>query len=222
MVKVGRPARNKAGNVYEDLILAAEKCFRTSPYHSVGIRQIAKEAGTNSAMIHHYFGSKMGLYKKLLDKYFNPLIKALQNIAEDGDENIDPVEIHMKNVTRMFSKNRWLVRVFVHGILSEKAPLREYFVTRIIRPVRTAFIGEINKKIKTGKYKEDLDSLLTMISVMSMTVFPHIIMDVLESDPEVKVEKGLIDKLLKHNLVMFNRAFRKRKTKGTCIDILNC
>ncbi|MCK5684958.1 TetR/AcrR family transcriptional regulator [bacterium] len=207
MGKVGRPTCKCAGNVYNDLIEAAEKCFSSTPYHAVGIRQIAKEAGTNSAMIHHYFGSKVGLYKKLLEKHFNPMIEALQNI--ESSESSDPVEVQLRNVTSMFAENRWLVRVFLHEILNESAPLREYFITKLIRPMRNTFLKQINKKIESGMYKEDLDPLLTMMSVMSMAVFPHIIMDVLESDPEVKVEKELIDKLMKHNLVMFNKAYKK-------------
>src|SRR6185295_5003403 len=46
---------------------AAEALFAARGYDGTVIRDIAKKAGFNSAMIHYYFGSKEALYRAILE-----------------------------------------------------------------------------------------------------------------------------------------------------------
>ena len=49
------------------LLQAAIQLFAAHGFESVSIRQIAKAAGTNSAMISYYFDSKQKLYEAAID-----------------------------------------------------------------------------------------------------------------------------------------------------------
>ena len=53
------------------IILAASQLFAQKGYSSVGVREITKEAGVNSAMVSYYFGGKLGLLMEIMDRFFN-------------------------------------------------------------------------------------------------------------------------------------------------------
>ena len=46
---------------------AAEELFAARGFDGTAIRDIAKKAGVNGAMIHYYFGNKEGLYRAMLE-----------------------------------------------------------------------------------------------------------------------------------------------------------
>lgn len=48
---------------------AAVKLFAERGYHAVGIREIAREAGVNSAMISYYFKGKDGLLREIFSQF---------------------------------------------------------------------------------------------------------------------------------------------------------
>ena len=51
---------------------AAAKLFASRSFETVSTRAIAKEAGVDAALIHHYFGSKEGLFQAVLNAAIRP------------------------------------------------------------------------------------------------------------------------------------------------------
>jgi TetR/AcrR family transcriptional regulator len=49
------------------IVKSAEQLFAARGYSGAAIRDIARSAGVNSAMIHYYFGNKEGLYHTILE-----------------------------------------------------------------------------------------------------------------------------------------------------------
>lgn len=45
-----------------DILVAAVRYFTDRPYSEVGVAEIAEDAGVTRALVHHYFGTKRGLY----------------------------------------------------------------------------------------------------------------------------------------------------------------
>jgi AcrR family transcriptional regulator len=63
--KRGRPPKAKAAGTADtrDLILdAAEDLFSKHGFYGVTIREVAREAGVDTALVHYYFGAKRGLF----------------------------------------------------------------------------------------------------------------------------------------------------------------
>ena len=61
----GRPSKARAGAAVEtrDLILdAAEDLFSKHGFYGVTIREVAREAGVDTALVHYYFGAKRDLF----------------------------------------------------------------------------------------------------------------------------------------------------------------
>ena len=57
-----RPGNNPTR---ETILDAAEETFAKSGYAGTSLREIADKAGVNQALLHHYFGSKDGLFKAI-------------------------------------------------------------------------------------------------------------------------------------------------------------
>jgi len=53
----------------ERLIVSASSVFSQNGFGGSSVREICELAGTSSNMIHHYFGSKRGLYDEILSRF---------------------------------------------------------------------------------------------------------------------------------------------------------
>ena len=58
-----------AGRTREAILRAAQKLFAQKGYTTVGVREVAAEAGINSTLIRRYFGSKEGLFRAAVEDF---------------------------------------------------------------------------------------------------------------------------------------------------------
>jgi len=75
-------------NTKEKLLLATRKCLLEKGHAATTIKEIAKEAGVNHGLVHHYFGSKENLFVSILLQEKEIYDKKLQTI-EDEESLID-------------------------------------------------------------------------------------------------------------------------------------
>ena len=59
---------SKSAQTRERLLDVAEELFSHFSFDSVSVRKIAGKAGVDASLINHYFGSKEGLFNKVLDR----------------------------------------------------------------------------------------------------------------------------------------------------------
>ncbi|MFD4977614.1 TetR family transcriptional regulator, partial [Streptomyces sp. NPDC058424] len=52
----GRPRREEAADTRDRILTAAREEFSERGYEKTSVRGIAKTAGVDSALVHHYFG----------------------------------------------------------------------------------------------------------------------------------------------------------------------
>jgi AcrR family transcriptional regulator len=59
----GRPPKqSRSGETSETILDMAEDLFSKHGFHGVTIREVAREAGVDTALLHYYFGTKKGLF----------------------------------------------------------------------------------------------------------------------------------------------------------------
>ena len=68
---------NRAG-----ILNAALQLFAARGYDAVGVQEIVEAAGITKPTLYHYYGSKQGLLKALLETYQQPLTEAVQTAAD--------------------------------------------------------------------------------------------------------------------------------------------
>ncbi|MER5470276.1 TetR family transcriptional regulator [Streptomyces sp. NPDC002935] len=81
----GRPTRTQteAGPATRDRILeAAREEFSERGYEKTSVRGIAKSAGVDSALVHHYFGTKEQVFEAAIEVAFAPALGAPETLVE--------------------------------------------------------------------------------------------------------------------------------------------
>jgi AcrR family transcriptional regulator len=63
------------------ILECALELFSARGYDAVGVQEVADAAGLKKPTLYHYFGSKGGLLKTLLDTHFEDLFQALEKAA---------------------------------------------------------------------------------------------------------------------------------------------
>ncbi|MCF3123238.1 TetR family transcriptional regulator [Streptomyces arenae] len=87
----GRPSRTQAENgpATRDRILdAAREEFSERGYEKTSVRGIAKAAGVDSALVHHYFGTKEQVFEAAVTIAFAPALEAPAAIEEGPLEGV--------------------------------------------------------------------------------------------------------------------------------------
>ena len=90
----GRPPKTKgapSGDTRESILDAAEDLFSKHGFYGVTIREVAREGGVDTALVHYYFGAKRGLFDAVFlrraEVWNNDRVDAINRYAEvNGDD----------------------------------------------------------------------------------------------------------------------------------------
>ena len=148
-----------------DILIAAEKLFCEYGFEGTSTRQIAAESGANMAMINYYFGSKMGVFKEIMEERVMSFKSQLNQIK---DENIPAKEKLMKVIDKYAS--RILSNANFHKMMHRELSLS--LRPEVFDQIKSAMgqnlivIEDIIKEgIACGDFR-DVDIRMTIVSVM--------------------------------------------------------
>ncbi|EDY57893.1 MULTISPECIES: TetR family transcriptional regulator [Streptomyces] len=88
--KRGRPRRTEsdAAGTRDRILVAAREEFSERGYEKTSVRGIAKAAGVDSALVHHYFGTKEQVFEAAVEVAAAPALSAPAALAEGPLEDI--------------------------------------------------------------------------------------------------------------------------------------
>lgn len=93
--KRGRPKKAVAeasGDTRESILNAAEDLFSKHGFYGVTIREVAREAGVDTALIHYYFGAKKELFDAVFTRrakvWNSERVAAIDRYAESVENNM--------------------------------------------------------------------------------------------------------------------------------------
>jgi AcrR family transcriptional regulator len=78
----GRPPRAESADTRDRILTAARAEFSERGYEKTSVRGIAKAAGVDSALVHHYFGTKEQVFAAAVEVAFAPALHAPETVAE--------------------------------------------------------------------------------------------------------------------------------------------
>ncbi|MGY0485900.1 TetR/AcrR family transcriptional regulator [Streptomyces sp. WG-D5] len=92
----GRPSRTESGDTRARILDVAREEFAEHGYDKTSVRGIAKAAGVDSALVHHYFGTKEQVFADSVERALAPALQAPAAV-EDG-----PLDEVGERMTRFF------------------------------------------------------------------------------------------------------------------------
>ncbi|MBQ0827258.1 TetR/AcrR family transcriptional regulator [Streptomyces tagetis] len=92
----GRPPRTESAGTRDRILAAAREEFSARGYERTSVRAVAKAAGVDPALVHHYFGTKEQVFAAAVEVAFAPALDAPRGIA-DG-----PLDRIGERLTRFF------------------------------------------------------------------------------------------------------------------------
>ncbi|MGW5651200.1 TetR/AcrR family transcriptional regulator [Streptomyces humi] len=78
----GRPPRTESAGTRDRILAAAREEFSERGYEKTSVRGIAKAAGVDPALVHHYFGTKEQIFEAAVSVAFAPAVNAPAAIAD--------------------------------------------------------------------------------------------------------------------------------------------
>lgn len=147
----------------QHLIQVAELLFAQHGYEAVSIRQLAKEAGVNLAMISYYFGSKEGLFAAILE---HKIPRTREKLEEIMLQTTDPWERIARTidvyVDSMFS-NHSFSRVITREMSTRQRPDNVKLIVEHVSKNMRIIRGFIEEGQASGQFR-DVDNNLTLAS----------------------------------------------------------
>jgi AcrR family transcriptional regulator len=173
----GRPAGGDAA-VREALLETARGLFLARGFASVTIRQIAAAAGSSPAMIHYYFGDKLGLYRAMLDEAFTPVAAAFQRIRDTSSGATPGIASLVRVYMNMLAANPWVPALIVQEVLAQGGQFRPQFIEHFAARLAPLVVEALRSEQAKGLVRADVDPRLAAVSAVSLSVFPFLALPV--------------------------------------------
>jgi AcrR family transcriptional regulator len=198
----GRPPVGAEDDVRTALLDAANKLFLKHGFERVTARQIAVAAGTTAAMIHYYFGNKVGLFRSMLERAVGPVRELISGSLTQAGAGVDPavlIRMHMQTV----AANPWIATLIVNEVLAEKGRFRATFIRDIAGRQAPLVMELLQRGRASGKVRKDLDVRFAALSLMSLCMFPFLARAVAGPVLGLKYDDEEIERLIAHTAKLF-------------------
>ena len=139
----------------------------------MSIRELAREAGTNSALISYYFGGKDGLYEAVLERQFAPIASLLDNVAGLDMTPADRIMHYARSVAGIHGSRPYLTKYLTWEMVSPSAYF-EFFIRRYIQRVFAFLNRAFREGVVRGEFRVDLDPEAITLALVGMLNFYYI------------------------------------------------
>lgn len=104
---------------------AARSLWATRGFAGASVRDVAAEAGVNSALVRYHFGSKQGLYKAVIDNALGRLGASILTAVSGGTTLLDRAERSLDAYFQYLSEDHETARLIQRGLIDGDPTVRE-------------------------------------------------------------------------------------------------
>jgi AcrR family transcriptional regulator len=206
----GRPSAAGDTAVREALLEAARRLFLARGFAGVSIREIAAEAGATAAMIHYYFGDKLGLYRAMLEAAAGPFRAALERMRTQDAGSEVGITALIQLYMRTLAANPWVPQLIVQEVLAEGGRFRTQFIEQFAGRLAPLFVEVLEREQAAGRLRRDVDPRLAAVSAISMCVFPFVSLPVTSRVLGLSVAGESLERLTAHTAGVFLNGLGQR------------
>ena len=183
------PRPRNAADTKKRILDAAEAEFAAKGFDGTRLGNIARTAGVQQALIHHYFDDKSGLYRETVDRALGAmstegwdiLARTVSAVGKSSrskpaqkldKKNVRPlVEAFIELLQRFFTEHGHILAIVRHEASSGSELARDIVRTRV-KPVVDAITAYLDALKGSGDVRGDVDVRQLAIAAMGMVAFP--------------------------------------------------
>ena len=202
----GRPPAGPERDVRGALLEAARELFLQRGFAGVSVRQLAASAGVNPAMVKYYFDDKRGLYAAMLQEVIGPLAERIDAMMAAPDGDSPDLPGFLGDYMRTVAAHPWLPALILRDVLAPDGQFRTRFVADFAGRVAPRAAELARRGIQQGRMRKDLDPRLTVISMLSLGLWPFLAMPVLKEALKLQPDGKSVEALIEHTVRLFAAA----------------
>ncbi len=153
------------------ILEVAETLFAEKGFDGTSIRNIAKEAKINIAMVSYYFGSKERLLESLIVYRTSDLKKQLDNLLLEDIEPIDKINKLIELYINRINTNRGIYRIIHFEFTSKKREQNLHAFSELKKGNLKSLEAIIEEGQKKGVFRKDI--IIPLITPTILGTFFH-------------------------------------------------
>jgi AcrR family transcriptional regulator len=156
-----------------DILQAAEKLFAEDGFDGTSIRNIAKEARVNIAMISYYFGSKEKLLEALIIQRTSGMKMQLENISREDLSPTQKVDRLIDLYISRINKNKCMYQIMHFELSTKKRILNMDSFMEMKRQNSEIFNSIIEDGQEKGKFRKGINISLIPTTILGTLTHFH-------------------------------------------------
>lgn len=165
--------KHSNGERKEHIIKAAVKLFDSQGFNGTTVREIAKEADVNIALLSYYFKNKAGLLEYLMVRYFEGLFDSLDEIMERLQQrHAFDVLNEIISFSLDYQREHYKVARLIQRQLSVESMLAREIMGTYLTKQKHYYQSLLEEGSGRGEFRPH-DSDITVIHLLSMMTFPY-------------------------------------------------
>ncbi|WP_213778083.1 TetR/AcrR family transcriptional regulator [Caballeronia sp. dw_276] len=175
----GRPARSATVD-REALLRISRQVFARQGFQATSVREIARDAGVNSALMAHHFGSKEELWIAVVEQIAGTAVPMIEATRKLQSSNLGPRERVERALTifidRVFTDPD--VGLFFSTAATEQGERLNVLTERLVRPHHDVFVLLLIDAMDSSNLKRNDPELIywMLMNAISKTVsYSHVI-----------------------------------------------
>jgi AcrR family transcriptional regulator len=182
------------------ILAAAEELFALRGFAGTSVRDIARSAGVNPAMIHYYFGNKEGLYRAIIESAASTVRALLITATSSARTLEETLSQFVSGYAKYIFSHPNLARVLHRELLAGGAYLKQMMQPATNYKILREALSGASKRGEMRKI--DID--LAPISLMGMIVVFQLIQPVIPiATDSGSYDEGFIKRLSDHTVDLF-------------------
>ena len=185
-----------------EILLVAEQLFAEEGFDGTSVREIAKIANINVAMISYYFGSKEKLLEALVLYRISGMQLHLENLSTEDISPIEKIEKLIEYYIQRINSNRCMYQILHFELSTTKREINLEAFTQVKKNNLILLENIIAEGQLQGLFKPNINvALIPPIIIGTTTHFhmnKHYYVDLLHLDSDEKYENYIANELTKH------------------------
>ncbi len=170
----------------ERILDAAEQEFAARGFAGARLREIARGAGIQPALIHHYFTDKRGLYEAVVRRAVDQMSSASWHVLSTETDLEGLVRGFIDVMVDFSAAHKKLLAIMRSELLSGDGELAAVVRDRTM-PILEAIVAITHKQQEAGELRADVDARELVRAGLSLVLYPVVdgpILEALLPDPD--------------------------------------